>query len=290
MNHQDYPALYRAADSASNNAQAKYLLAIRCQIFLFLVGALLSVNPLPTKEYSLLNALVFIAAICISILLATKNYEKTWYNSRALAESIKTASWRFMMKADPFLDATSIIEVKALFGNLLTEILRSNNNLGEVLGGEDSNEEQITALMLSTRNGTLVDRKAFYLKYRIDEQRKWYATKSALNKRRGGQFFFALILLQVFAVISVLLRIVYPEWSLWPTDIFVVAAGGVLTWMQLKRYREITASYSLAAHEIGIIRGMLEDSETDTKFSEFVRDSENAFSREHTQWAAKSDT
>lgn len=290
MDHNEYPALYRAADSASNSAQAKYLLSIRTHICLLVIGAALTVNPLPTKEYSLIHALVFLSAIGISILLAAKNYEKTWYGARALAESVKTASWRFMMKADPFLDASSVKEVKSLFRNLLSEILKTNNQLGEVLGGMNSDGDQITDFMTSIRAKSLQERKEIYLKYRIDEQRKWYATKSELNKRRGTQFFFVLMTFQVLAVICVLLRIAYPEWKLWPTDIFVVAAGGVVTWIQLKRYREITAAYSLTAHEIGIIRGKLQDSENDEEFSEFVRDAENAFSREHTQWAAKHDT
>jgi hypothetical protein len=290
MEHNEYPALYRAADSASNSAQARYLFSIRVHICLLVIGAALTVNPLPTKEFSLVHALIFLGAIGISILLAAKNYEKTWYGARALAESVKTASWRFMMKADPFLDASSVKEVKSLFRNLLSEILRTNNQLGEVLGGMNSDGDQITDSMTSVRANNLQERKETYLKYRIDEQRKWYATKSALNKRRGAQFFFALMTFQILAVIFVLLRIVYPEWKLWPTDIFVVAAGGVVTWIQLKRYREITAAYSLTAHEIGIIRGKLQDSDNDEEFSEFVKDAENAFSREHTQWAAKHDT
>ena len=289
MTHDEYPALYKAADSASEEAQSTYLLFIRAHVFLLLVGAGLTINPMPTKEYSLFNALIFIAALGISILLATKNYEKVWYSARALAESVKTASWRYMMKADPFLDAESVKEVKALFRNLLVEILGANNQLGEVLGGADSAGEQITGKMSSIRSMNLEERKATYLTYRIDEQRKWYADKSAHNKRRGIQFFLALITLQVLALVCVLLRIAYPEWKLWPTDVFVVAAGGVVTWIQLKRYREITTAYALTAHEIGIVRGKLQEAENDAEFSEFVRDAENAFSREHTQWAAKHD-
>lgn len=290
MKHDEYPALYKAADSASTEAQSTYLLFIRVHIFLLLVGAGLTVNPIPTKEYSLFNAIFFIGALGVSILLAAKNYEKAWYSARALAESVKTASWRYMMKADPFLDAASIKEVKSLFRDLLTEILRTNNQLGEMLGGADSTGDQITTRMSSVRSKNLEERKATYLEYRIDEQRKWYADKSAHNKRKGRQYFLALITFQVFALVCVLLRIAYPEWKLWPTDVFVVAASGVVTWIQLKRYREIATAYALTAHEIGIVRGKLQEAENDKEFSEFVRDAENAFSREHTQWAAKHDS
>jgi len=74
---------------------------------------------------------------------------------------------------------------------------------------------------------------------------------------------------------------------MWPTEVFVVTAGAVLTWMQVKRFRELASSYGLAAQEIGIIRGELDEVKTESEFIEFVKDSENAFSREHTQWIAR---
>ncbi|WP_339927769.1 hypothetical protein [uncultured Cobetia sp.] len=46
---------------------------------------------------------------------------------------------------------------------------------------------------------------------------------------------------------------------------------------------------SLTANEIGIIKTKLQYSNTDSDFSDFVRDAENAFSREHTQWIAKTE-
>jgi len=287
MDNESYPALFQSSDCASNDAQASYLRAIKAHVALLIFGAGLTINPLPTTEYSLLNALVFLCALGVSILIASKKFEKNWYSARAVAESVKTATWRYMMKTEPFLDAEKRKEVNSIFRNLLNEILKTNNQLGDLLGGEVSSEEQITEYMEVTRNYTLEERKEFYLKNRIDEQRKWYAHKSAENKRKGTRFFYLLVLLQSLAIACVLLRIAYPSWGLWPTDVFVVAAGGVLTWIQLKRFQEISAAYGLTAHEIGIIRGKLAEAETDSEFSEFVRDAENAFSREHTQWAAK---
>ncbi|MCK5509045.1 MAG: DUF4231 domain-containing protein [Desulfobacterales bacterium] len=287
MEHEQYPALYKAADCASIDAQSTYLRVIKIHIFLLIIGAGMTINPLPTKEYSLFNAFVFLCALGVSILIATKKYEKSWYSTRAVAESVKTATWRYMMKADPFYEAKSIKDVNSIFRGVLDEILKTNNQIGELLGGEVSSSEQITKNMENNRTSDLNVRKAIYLESRIDEQRNWYALKSAENKRKGSYFLYLLVFLQVLAIICVLLRIAYPEWRVWPTDVFVVGAGGVVTWIQLKRFQEIATAYGLTAHEIGIIRGKLEESDSDIEFSEFVRDAENAFSREHTQWAAK---
>ena len=290
MEHEDYPALYQAADCASIDAQSTYLRLLKTHISLLVVGVCLTINPSPTKEYSLINAFVFLCALGVSILLATKKYEKTWYSARAVAESVKTSAWRYMMKAEPFLDATSIKEVNTIFRNLLNEILHSNNQLGELLGGDVSASEQLSNKMEDIRKSTLENRKSIYLNERVDEQRKWYANKSGYNKRHGRYFFALLIFFQILAILCVLLRIAYPEWEIWPTAVFVVLAGCVLTWMQVKRFQEIATAYALTAHEIGIIMGKFAESDTDEEFSDFVNDAENAFSREHTQWVARRQT
>ncbi|MFP3454192.1 SLATT domain-containing protein, partial [Bacillus sp. SIMBA_154] len=94
---------------------------------------------------------------------------------------------------------------------------------------DDCAYEQITSEMKSTRACDIDDRKEFYLSNRIDEQRKWYAKKSKHNKTRSLQFFILLVLFQSIAVFLVLLRIALPEWKVWPTEVFVVAAGTITT-------------------------------------------------------------
>jgi hypothetical protein len=129
----------------------------------------------------------------------------------------------------------------------------------------------------------------FYRDHRIDEQRTWYAKKSGYNKRQSQVWFSILIACQAIAVTLVILRVAQPEWGYLPTEVFVVAAGSALTWIQVKRFRELSSAYGLTAHEIGIIRGELDSVKDEESFSQFVIDSESAFSREHTQWLARKD-
>ena len=98
-----------------------------------------------------------------------------------------------------------------------------------------------------------------------------------------------LVLLQSGAIAFVLLRVAFPEWKFWPTEVFVVAAASTLGWLQVKRFRELSAAYALTAHEIGLADAELDDIKGDQQFSRFVGDTENAFSREHTQWVARKD-
>lgn len=139
------------------------------------------------------------------------------------------------------------------------------------------------------RCSALSERKAIYLSSRIQDQLDWYAKKTKFNRKMSRNFFWALIAVNSIAVLFAILRITHLDQPMWPTDVIVAVAASILSWMQAKRYSELAASYALAAHEIVIIKEQLPQQTTDTAFSLFVGDSENAFSREHTQWVARKD-
>jgi len=287
MQEKDYPALYQAADNASLKAQESYLDSVKGYVALSVIGAGLSVAGIGSKGAAIVAAVVFLSALFLSIYIAVRKNEGVWYRARAVAESIKTSTWRFMMRTEPFDASQEIDLAKSDFSGLLQRILSEHNDLAHDLAGTFSMEAQISPKMEEVRGKTLNERKSIYLKDRIEDQRKWYTDKSKYNKKWGSIWFWILIGFQGVAVILTLMRVAYPEWRYWPTEIFVVAAAGIFTWLQLKRFRELAASYGLAAHEIGVAMGALETVQTENNFSDFVRDTENAFSREHTQWVAK---
>jgi hypothetical protein len=287
MEEKDYPALYQAADVASFNAQKGYLNNVKAYIALSVLGAGLSVVGIQSKEAAILAAIVFLGGLFISIYIAVKKNENVWFRARAVAESIKTSTWRFMMQTEPFDASSEINKAKSDFRDLLKRILNEHKDLAHDLAGSFSLESQITTMMDEVRSKSLDERKNIYLNQRIEDQRKWYTDKSNYNKKWGKIWFVSMIALQAIAIILTLMRVAYPQWSYWPTEIFIVAAAGIFTWIQLKRFRELTASYGLAAHEIGLAMGALDDVHSEEDFSDFVRDTENAFSREHTQWVAK---
>ena len=80
-----------------------------------------------------------------------------------------------------------------------------------------------------------------------------------------------------------------PQFEYWPTDLLGSCAAALLAWIQAKRFGELSTSYNLAAHEIALIRERAADIREEREFSIFVGDAENAFSREHTHWAARRD-
>ena len=130
------------------------------------------------------------------------------------------------------------------------------------------------------------ERLSIYKNGRIDNQSTWYSKKSQFNKRRAKQWFIASVALHSVAVLMLLYRIKEPTNPL-PIEVVAAAASAVLTWVQAKKHNELNSSYALAAHEIVLIKGESVSVQNESQLSEFVVNSESAFSREHTQWVAR---
>lgn len=290
MNDTDYPALYLAADHASLAAQRLYLNLIRGYSILLMLATGLAIYGIQDRPSAVAAAFVIIVSMAVSVIMILRRDEDTWYRARAVAESVKTIAWRFMMRADPYDDSAGPGEAKARLRDRIKSILAEHKELAYLLGGKVSGQEQITQKMLEVRDYSWQNRLAFYRRYRIDEQRSWYADKSHSNQKRGRAWFSVLFLAQTAAVALVLLRIAAPSFRYWPVEVFVVGAAMALTWIQVKRFRELAAAYGLTAHELGLVRNESDNVESEESLANFVIDGENAFSREHTQWLARKDS
>jgi len=287
MKDSNYPALYQAADTAAVRAQKHHLRSFKTYVVLAILGAVFSIPSINSKEVACTAALVFIAGLSVSVFMAIRKNESIWYEARAVAESVKTVSWRYMMGTEPFDLSMSDAAVRDKFRILLKSILNEHKELGLAFISDALSADQLSERMIDIRHLDLVNRKEVYLKERIQEQRTWYTKKSKYNRKTGAIWFWILVLAQGIVVTLSILRIAFPDWKYWPTQIFVIAGTSTLAWIQLKRFRELAASYALAAQEIGIAQILLDGISSDKDFSDFVRDTENAFSREHTQWIAK---
>jgi hypothetical protein len=282
----DYPALYISADGASSEAQTSLLQLNIWTSLLLLAGALLSLLSFNNKASALASAFVLLGSLALYVFSRVKDYQSKWYRARALAESIKTVTWRYMMQSEPFADdATAVDDLR----RTLTQLLSQNESIGALLAGGESEQGQLTEKMIGMRGSDLVFKKDFYMEHRIKNQRSWYSTKARLNKRLSTRWFWFLFGLYSSAIACALLKVAEPDWRYLPVELFVVAASCAIAWTQLKRFDELASSFGLAAHEIGLIE-MKFSSVTDSGLlATFVKEAENAFSREHTQWIARKD-
>jgi hypothetical protein len=166
-------------------------------------------------------------------------------------------------------------------------MFQQNIETAKIVTSDWSGNHQITATMTAIRASKRADRMAFYLRHRVDEQQDWYSRKGTENRSRAKTWVWASGTAYVIAGGMVLLRIAFPKWEYWPIEPLIVLAASIIGWMQIKKFNELAAAYTVAAHEIGMIRPKADSVTNEGKFSEFVNDAEKAFSREHTLWIAR---
>ncbi len=286
IQEQDFPALYRSADDLSLKSQRHFFRALRAHLVTLVVAAIFSIISIPHWSVAAAQLLALLCALGCSIYLFAMRPDRIWYAGRAVAESIKTITWRYVCQAEPFQGDN--ITARNDFQQTLKQIVEQNREVCQLLT-ENLDGQQFTPKMEQMRAQPLEERRATYADCRIKDQLTWYAKKAAFNRRMSQYFFWILIGVNIIAVICAALRMIYIELAFWPTDVFVAIAASILSWMQAKRFSELAASYTLASHEIGLIKEQSLLPDTHEKFSLFVGDAENAFSREHTQWVARKD-
>jgi hypothetical protein len=287
LNSENYPAVFRSADEGANRNQRLYLWLIRIEYGLLFVAAVLSMQFFAGATFYLIYACVFLAALIVLLSRALIKPEQDWYRCRALAESVKTLTWRYMMGAQPFSASMELTAARDEFRQHLERTFKENRSTAEKMVTEWSDADQITAEMDRVRGLSLTDRKKLYANERVGEQRSWYSRKASANRKAGQWWVGAGILAYCVAALLALGRIEFPHWYLWPIQPVIVFASSIIGWMHIKKFSELKAAYTVAAHEIGLIKPRLEDVANELEFSTCVNDAELAFSREHTMWIAR---
>ena len=106
MEEKDYPNYFIAGDRASLEAQKKYVYLSRVGLIITFIASLITIYEFENISYKVyiyyVILILFFSAFILSIILKEYNYGDTWYNGRALAESCKTLTWRFMMNSESF--------------------------------------------------------------------------------------------------------------------------------------------------------------------------------------------
>lgn len=285
INSDVLPGLYQSADQASLKAQKNYFMGLGLYLTLLICAAFISYLRPNDIAGALISAGLFLVTLGILIFIRVTRPDDTWYNGRAVAESVKTRSWRWIMRAEPY-DSDNIEIVSKQFINDLKAILTQNKSLSHSLQSSAALNDPISKQMMDIRALPISERLSVYVDQRIKSQATWYWLKSGFNKRRAQQWFWVSVVLHISAIAMLLFKIKEPILSL-PIEVVATAAGAALTWLQAKKHNELNSAYALTAHEIVLIKGESTSVYSEEQLSEYVVNSEAAFSREHTQWTAR---
>lgn len=289
----DLPALFIASDYASKRAQGLYLRLLGADLAVMVVASLLGAISFTSSEQKAMFAMVSAGAAAVSmaltIALKSQKLTSTWYNGRAVAESAKTAAWRYMTGAEPYEITKPPAEADSLLTKALDSFLKERRALAGSLVSEDCDAPAITPRMIASRTMGLRSRVELYLRSRIGQQRGWYAAKASQAQRKAEWSFAAILATQTASLLAAITLVRQPEARLNLVGVFASLGAALIAWTQLKKYEELATAYGLAAQELTHIAERGRHVESERALSEFVLSAEDAISREHTLWRARRD-
>src|SRR6185437_152798 len=109
----EYPALYAASADAARRGQRNYKRLSAAELGLTLLALIISFVASVTILLAALTAgprealdggvvivaaLFFLLALMVKFLTRSSSYDDDWFNGRAIAETVKSTTWRYMMR------------------------------------------------------------------------------------------------------------------------------------------------------------------------------------------------
>ena len=279
-----YPDLYYICEKASKDKQTAFLVSRGSEFTLLTLAAGLGEIPTSTLHHaaSITAFALFVVALIVRLSNIGDRAEKRWYDARAAAESIKSTSWQFAVKCEPY--GLSDSDSKKILAKLLRDILSRvpklevDRNLGTNVVASDE--------MIATRALNTADRIAKYKLERVQDQIDWYKRQAILKRRLARNWKLLLIGLESTAVVLGFVRIFGGFEVNW-MGILATGAAGAAAWQQTRNFTFLSESYSVTTLELAFVLDTLSDVIEEEKWSDVAHDAESAFSREHGLWLVR---
>lgn len=287
MRDQDLPATFVVADEVSTRGQFRTKCLVRTELTSLLVASIAGVSTLRLGEdevdvLAIVSILSFVVAISAMGIRAVTQPERQWYLGRAVAESVRTLSWKYVMRAGPFADLPPEVEPPLV---LLERIER----IGDVIDDSwirppNPHSAEVSSGMTNLMSAPLSERRAAYCSSRISSQVHWYSTRSSRHGGLSRTWTAVAVVASALGVVAGFGKLILFDADL--LGFFAAVATSSLAWNQLNQNRNLSIAYAVTARELMIIRDRLE-SVPDADWSKFVEEAEEAISREHTLWLAR---
>jgi len=288
----DFPWLYCASDQASIKAQNAHFRLLVTQLGVFLVISIIEgvVAPLmPGREqlFAAGSAALLAMGVVLTYLARDRKFDKAWFDCRAVAESVKTVTWRFMMNTPPFLPSMSDAEASSRFIEELKQVRAARPSVLALLGGLCPGAKEIPDSMLTNRRLPLVERKELYRTGRLIDQRNWYDGKAKTFRHSAARWFWAVTGTQVLALVLAIAAVYAGPFKVNMVGVLMTLVASFTAWTESKRNEDLANAYSMAAQELRELEALLTVVQDEAGFPKWVVDVEGACSREHTMWVAK---
>jgi hypothetical protein len=293
VDDKDYPALYIEVSACAESNQKKHFRLLKATIVLLIVVALL--GDIQWRQFTY-YAYIPPIAIAVSLLILffftvmseNKALEKNWFSSRSIAESIKSESWLYMMRANPYNKENEV--AKNRFIKSLKQIIETGDLPWPELI-QNSEGTQLTEMMNAQRNTVLTERKQFYLRHRLTEQYEWYSKKVKTNIAKEKNLMNLMWLLLGVGVVLAFLNaysgISSIDLPINAVGVATTSSAAVLSWIGARKYKELSQSYSRVAHGLSFIEIDVKDTNSEDSFRRAVLKAEYLMDQEHRYWRIK---
>ena len=193
-----FPALYQSSNQASLSAQRIFLCLQKCHIGCLILGSVgaavaTTVPATAINWIHIVLATILVIGVVLTWVSRVRRDDKVWFDCRAIAESTKTATWRFMMKAAPFKEDSiarqSFIDQLRL---IRKERHFSSHDLARSL---NASTQSISVFMDNVRQKPLNKQQSLYLESRIRDQKAWYSNKAKFNSKKESCWFWIVLAL-----------------------------------------------------------------------------------------------
>lgn len=221
----------------------------------------------------------FLSALICEVVSWVTHSEQTWYEGRAVAESIKTLAWRYAVCADPFPASMTDSDADTLLRERISTV---TSEISEKIVF-DANSV-VTHNMNILRNSPFEDRRDAYINGRTVDQKNWYAKKARLN-RRCTIFWRSTLIIFDALVFGLACSRLSGGWTIDFAGLLgaLIAAG--TAWVSVKQFSPLASAYAVATKELGIQESKLR-MVNEKDWTLVAADAEEAISREHTTWLA----
>jgi SMODS and SLOG-associating 2TM effector domain 1/SMODS and SLOG-associating 2TM effector domain 3 len=279
------PYAYDRFNKISLICQSNYVTLIKIQNVVLIFIALFAACPPLPQPFELWRRCLVIAQTVFTlgavIYQQNKSFMKGWQNTRFIAESVLTNAWLFSFKIGIY--NTDEKKAKSLFIDTADEI-KSKVDIKSFYAYYDPELPHIADWMEEYFNKTIPEKKAIYIKYRLDDQIRWYTRKAQFNGRQSEKWFTISWLLMVGSIILATLTLikVIPQYAF--LAFFATIISTIQTWKQTKRFDELKVTYAVAANELRSIKGKFELVNDEQDILKFVEEAEKSISREHKLW------
>lgn len=283
----EYPSVYVAADRAALRKQKWYFWSVRVELSALVVAAIPAglalqdwLGRAPGNQLAgFLTAGFLVIGLVARLFRFARKFEERWFESRALAESVKVETWRFVMRAEPYQKGDG----KAMFAERLAKLAESARDVFGDLDEQDAlSVSHVTDSMAALRVADLKHRRERYVQDRVAEQQRWYRSKAAIFDKRDSKWATAAHLFEGAAVLYALVA-AFGGLELGIMGVLTTFAAALAAWIQSKDFRRLATTYNLVAHDLTTIATVTHP-QTEPGLRSLVDEVERTLSREHTLW------